>query len=200
MIRQLKDFTEALILAVFIFLILQSSVQNFKVEGSSMVPSINPEEYVTINKLKYIKIDMARFSRLIPFWDASHTGEVFPFRPGGPQRGEIVVFRYPQDPSRNFVKRIIGLPGEKVSIINGVTHIDGDRLREPYLRVRPRNENAEYLRLGKDEYFVMGDNRPYSNDSRHWDENFAVPLENITGSKWLNYNLPVDLGFARPAD
>ncbi len=200
MIRQLKDFTEALILAMFIFFLLQGSIQNFKVEGSSMAPSISPDEYVTVNKLKYIKIDMDRFSRLIPFWDASHVGEVFPFQPGGPQRGEIVVFRYPQDPSRNFVKRIIGLPGEQVSIINGVTHIDGERLSEPYLRVRPRNETADYIRLGKDEYFVMGDNRPYSNDSRHWDEHFAVPLDNITGGKWLNYNLPIDLGFAKPAD
>ena len=200
MISLLKEFTEALIMALIVFLLLQVSVQNFRVEGSSMSPTIKPGEYVTVNKLGYIKVDMARFSRLIPFWDASDKGEVFPFQPGGPDRGDVVVFRFPQDPSRNFVKRIIGLPGEQVSIIHGATYIDGQLLDETYLKVKPRDENLEFEPLGEDEYFVMGDNRPYSNDSRHWGENFAVPLDSIIGGKWLNYELPFDLGFANKAD
>jgi len=200
LISLLKEFTEALIMALIVFLLLQVSVQNFRVEGSSMSPTIKPGEYVTVNKLGYIKVDMARFSRLIPFWDASDKGEVLPFQPGGPDRGDVVVFRFPQDPSRNFVKRIIGLPGEQISIIHGATYIDGQLLDETYLKVKPRDENLEFEPLGEDEYFVMGDNRPYSNDSRHWGENFAVPLDNIIGGKWLNYELPFDLGFANKAD
>ena len=191
MLSLLKEFTEALIMALIVFLLLQLSVQNFRVEGSSMAPTIRAEEYLTVNKLAYLKVDMARFSRLIPFWDASDRGDVFPFQPDGPQRGDIIVFRSLQDSSRSFIKRVIGLPGEKVSLRRGAVYVDGRPMDESYLRTRGRDETREFEILGEDEYFVMGDNRPFSNDSRHWG---PVPLENIIGNKLFNYNLPFDLG------
>ncbi len=187
-------------MALIVFSILQVSVQQFQVEGSSMSPTVNPGEYVAVNKVKYAKVDMARFSRLIPFWDASDRGVVYPFLSGGPQRGDVVVFRFPQNPERSFVKRVIGLPGERVTIAHGLTFIDGELLNEPYLDVRPRDETMAFPALGPDEYFVMGDNRRYSNDSRHWDGHFAVPLENIIGGKLLSYELPFDLWLSNPAD
>ena len=191
MFNLLKEFTEALIMALVVFFLLQVSIQNFKVEGSSMSPTIHSDEYVTVNKLAYLKVDMARFSRLIPFWDASDMGEVFPFRPGGPKRGDIVVFHFPQNPNRNFIKRVIALPGEKVTIEGGTIYINSKQLDEPYLKNSPSNESVSFQVLTKDEYFVMGDNRAFSNDSRHWG---PVPLDNIIGIRWLNYDLPFDLG------
>jgi signal peptidase I len=173
MFSLLKEFTEALIMALVVFFFLQVSVQNFRVEGSSMAPSMESGEYVTVNKLYFLKLDVARFSRLIPFWDASDDGEVFPFRPDGPRRGGIVVFRFPSDPNRSFVKRIIGLPGEQVSIKRGVTYVDDQKLDEPYVKIISRDETVDFPVLAEDHYFVMGDNRPYSNDSRNWG---SVPL------------------------
>ena len=200
MLRQLREFNEALILALVIFLVLQLSIQNFKVEGSSMAATIQPGQYVAVNKLHRIKVDMTRLSALIPFWDVSHLGEVHPFQRQGPQRGDIIVFEFPLDPNRNFIKRVIGLPGEQVSIIRGVTHVDGQRLNEPYVTTTPRRETLEFDVLGPDEYFVMGDNRPHSNDSRHWEHHFAVHRDHIIGTRLVSYHLPIDLGFANSAD
>lgn len=199
-LRQLKEFNEALILALVIFLLLQFSIQNFKVEGSSMSSTIEPGQYVAVNKLHKIKVDMARLSALVPFWDASHLGEVYPFHSSGPQRGDIIVFNYPLDPDRTFIKRVIGLPGETVSIVLGVTYIDGEPIEEPYLTSRRQRENLEFDTLGPNEYFVMGDNRPHSNDSRHWENHFAVHRDHIVGTELVSYHLPIDLGFANPAD
>ena len=165
-----------------------------------MAATIEPGQYVAVNKLHKIKVDMARFSALIPFWDASHLGEVYPFHSQGPQRGDIIVFRYPLDTERTFIKRIIGLPGEQVSILRGVTHVDGERLTEPYLTTTPRRENLEFDPLGPNEYFVMGDNRPHSNDSRHWENHFAVHRDHIIGTQLISYDLPINLGFANSAD
>ena len=200
MLRQLREFDEALILALVIFLLLQFSIQNFKVEGSSMATTIGPGQYVAVNKLHKFKVDMARFSALIPFWDAAHLGDVYPFQMNGPQRGDIIVFRYPLDPERTFIKRIIGIPGDQVSILRGVTHINGERLNEPYLATTLRRENLEFDPLGPNEYFVMGDNRPHSNDSRHWENHFAVHRDHIIGTELISYDLPIDLGFANSAD
>lgn len=191
MFSLLKEFTEALIMALIVFLLLQLSIQNFRVEGSSMAPTIQAEEYLTVNKLAYLKVDMARFSRLVPFWDASDKGNVFPLQPNGPQRGDIIVFRSPQDSSRSFIKRVIGLPGERVSLRQGAVYINGAPLAEPYLQAQAREETREFEVLGEGEYFAMGDNRPFSNDSRHWG---PVPLDSIIGNKLFNYELPFDLG------
>ena len=196
MFKLLKDLTEAIILALAVFFVLQVSVQNFKVEGSSMSPTLESGQYVTVNKLGYLKMEVAKLSRLVPFWDTSEEAQGLPFQSDGPERGSILVFEFPLSPERNFVKRVIGLPGETVSIKRGVTYIDGEPLGEPYVKSPKRNENAEYPPLADDEYFVMGDNRPFSNDSRHWG---PVPLEKIIGSKWFNYDLPFDLGFINEA-
>ena len=196
MFKLLEDLTEALILALAVFFVLQVSVQNFKVEGSSMSPTLQSGQYVTVNKLGYLKMEVAKLSRRVPFWNTSEEARGLPFQPDGPERGSIVVFEFPLSPDRNFVKRVVGLPGETLSIKRGVTYIDGKPLDEPYVKSPKLSENAEYPKLASDEYFVIGDNRPYSNDSRHWG---PVPLEKIIGSKWLNYDLPFDLGFVNEA-
>lgn len=119
--------------------------QPFIVSGSSMVPTFQNGEYLVIDEFSY------------------HLR--------GPQRGEVVVFRYPKDPSKFFIKRVIGLPGETVSMSPaGVTIIKANKeevtIDEPY--VSEQNLPYQTVKLGENEYYVMGDNRPASLDSRVW--------------------------------
>ena len=144
-------------------------IQPFYVKGTSMEPNFHNYEYLIIDELSY------RFH--------------------APERGQIVVFRYPRDPQEHFIKRIIGLPGESVQIKNGAVYIfntvhpEGLLLKENYLKTNEvtvaNNENKITLKAG--EYFVLGDNRTASQDSR-----FFGPVDKsfITGRVWLR-GLPI---------
>lgn len=90
-----------------------------------------------------------------------------------PVRGDIIIFRYPDDPSRNFVKRVIGMPGDTVEIIGGVTYVNGEKLEESYLNETPAGKDYGPYEVPEDSYFVMGDNRNHSNDSRLWQNTFV---------------------------
>ena len=179
--RLAREILEAVFLALIALLVLQGAVRNFKVEGSSMFPTLEGGQYLVVDQVSYFQLDLEQFSRIVPFWDASGADPKFAFDP--PARGEIIVFRYPQDPSKDFVKRVVGLPGEKVEVSSGTVYINGEALREPYLR-RSDRSSARGLTLGEEEYYVIGDNRRNSNDSRAWG---VVPEENIVGRVWLIY-------------
>ena len=181
MSRAFREISEALILALIVFLVIQGSVRNFKVDGSSMLPSLHSGQFLLVNKLVYFKLDTSRLARVIPFWDEDTPTNHFAIHP--PRRGDVIVFRFPKDPRKDFVKRVIGLPGEEVEIVSGTPYIDGVPLEEPYLTSHDRSSAAPLL-LGEREYFVMGDNRRSSNDSRNWG---AVPEENILGKVWVIY-------------
>lgn len=133
-------------------------VQPFVVRGASMEPNFTDKEYLVIDEASYY------------------------FRP--PVRGEVVVFRYPRDTTEFFIKRIIGLPGEKVSIRKGRIAIanraypEGFMLEEPYLDPLLKTYPDMEKTLGQDEYFVLGDNRNASSDSRIWG---VLPGKLITG-------------------
>lgn len=147
---------ETVAIAVAAVLLVRSFVtQPFLVSGSSMEPTFNDGNYLLVDELSY------------------------DFR--APERGEVVVFRYPSDPGSYFIKRIIGLPGETVTIREGrvsVTSAQGTEvLNESYTLKNDTTSNAEQT-LGKEEYFVMGDNRNFSFDSRSWG---PVPAKNIVG-------------------
>ena len=102
--KLVKDLTEAVIFALIIFFVLQISVQNFKVEGSSMAPTMDHTDYVLVNKIVYTKFQKNVLSNFLPFVDMASKEVMFPFHT--PQRGEIVIFKYPQDETREFVKRV----------------------------------------------------------------------------------------------
>ncbi len=176
-----REFLEAILLALVVFLFIQTSVQNFRVEGSSMHPTLEGGQYLLVNKLVYLKIDQERLSRIIPFWSVDRPEEYFAVHP--PQQGDVIVFHFPRDPSRDFVKRVIGVPGDVVTMEDGFVRVNGATLEEPYLTVRDTSDLVP-VRLGEKEYFVLGDNRRGSNDSRNWG---AVPEENILGKVWLVY-------------
>ena len=103
-----------------------------------------------------------------------------------PQQGDIIVFKYPDDPSENFVKRVIGTPGDTVEIIHGVTYVNGEVLDEPYLNETPKDRDFGPYVVPEDSYFVMGDNRNNSHDSRFW-TNTYVPRDYVLGKALFCY-------------
>ncbi len=196
----LRELIEAAVLALLVFFFIQVSVQNFRVEGFSMQPTLQDDEYLMVNKLGYFKIDLERLSRLVPFWEVD--GEKAKYIPFAhpPERGDVIVFDAPNRP-QDFVKRVVGLPGEKVTITDGIVYINDDqKLEEPYLtgpRAKfnmacvPLTESSGCV-LREGEYFVLGDNRASSNDSRDWG---PVALEGIVGKVWFVYWPFPDLPF-----
>ncbi len=177
----IREFVEAIVLALVVFVVIQTSVQNFKVEGSSMHPTLQGGQYLLVNKLIYLNIDQERFSRIIPFWTVANAENRFAVHP--PERQEVIVFHFPRDTSRDFVKRVIGTPGDTLEIRKGRVIVNGLALVEPYITVRDDSSMAP-VTLGEKEYFVLGDNRRGSNDSRNWG---AVPEANILGKVWIIY-------------
>lgn len=161
-IGALIEIAETVILAVVIFLLIRTAVQNFRIDGDSMEPNLHNRQFLIISKLAY------RFDE--------------------PKRGDIVVFRFPRDPSRDFIKRIVGLPGETVEIRRGQVFIDGQPLAEPY-NPRLGSYDAPPVTLGRDEVYVLGDNRNNSSDSHTWG---PLPVANIIGKAVLIYWPPKD--------
>ena len=170
-------------MALIVFLVIQGSVRNFRVDGSSMRPTLEGGQYLLVNKLVYFKIDTGRISRMIPFWNVDEPKQHYAIH--SPERGEVIVFRFPDDPSKDFVKRVIGMPGEEVELRNGTVYVDGDPLEEPYLTQRDSSTVPPTL-MGEKEYYVLGDNRRSSRDSRFWVKK-GVPEENVRGKVWLIY-------------
>lgn len=161
-----REFLQLLVLATIVVIPFRLYVaQPFIVEGASMDPTFKTGDYLIIDELSY------------------H------FRP--PERGEVMVFRYPKDPNKYFIKRVIGLPGEIVSIKDGGVTItskeypEGLLLNEPYVRYL-KTDSLSYA-LGAGEYFVMGDNRRGSADSRLWG---PVPEDNVIGRPILRFLPP----------
>lgn len=159
----LIDFAKTIIIVVVIaFLVRFYLVQPFYVYGSSMEPNYVHGEYILINEI------------------------VYQFK--NPLRGDVVVFKYPLNPSESYIKRIIALPGETIEIKDGGVFIfnkeapEGVLLKESYLSESIRTEGEIKRTLGEDEYFVLGDNRLNSSDSRFWG---VLPRKNILGKSWL---------------
>jgi signal peptidase I len=154
--RVFRDILITLIVALVIFFLLQFSVQNFIVVGTSMQPNFQEKERVIANKLVY------RFHE--------------------PERGDVIVFHPPNDGEADYIKRVIALPGETVKVENGVVYINGLPLDEPYQLNEPPNYPLSERTVPNNEYFVLGDNRNNSNDSHN---GWTVPRQNIIGKAWL---------------
>jgi signal peptidase I len=187
----IRDVLETLILTALIFLLVRSVTQNFKVEGRSMEPTLQNGQYLLINKATYWRVDNRIVSRINPSAEASTNGQAaagYSYLFGPPQRGDIIVFRYPLDPSRDFIKRVIGVPGDIVEIRSGAVYLNGQPMVEGYTADRPAYSKAAE-RVPPREYYVLGDNRNNSSDSHNWG---LVPEENIIGRAWFSY-LPIEL-------
>ena len=174
-------WTESLRLVRDIFLIIVVfilfgvfAVQPVVVEGTSMLPQLNDGERLLVNKLVYYKIQGVSWGHL--------------------ERGDIVVFWFPKEPDKSYVKRIIGLPGETVEVRNGLVFIDGQQLNEDYLASEHNGNHPNFpaKRVEDHHYFVMGDNRDNSSDSRYWG---LVPEKYIYGKAFFRYWRPSNMGF-----
>ncbi|MHB9019591.1 MAG: signal peptidase I [Minisyncoccota bacterium] len=147
-----------LIAVVTVFFVRSFLIQPFLVSGASMEPNFSTGNYLLIDEVTY--------------------------RLRAPERGEVVVFKYPNDPSVYYIKRIIGLPGEQVVIKDGEVKIinkenpTGIKINENYLSTSLKTLGNIDSTLSGDEYFVMGDNRSFSYDSRSWG---SLPKDNIIG-------------------
>ncbi len=139
--QSLREFLEVILLTLILFFTLRAVLINFRISGTSMLPTLRDGEYVFVYRLAYWR----------------HP----------PQRGDIIVFRYPLNPKRTLIKRVIGLPGETVSVHNGQVYINGQPLPEDYILASPRYTAAP-VTVGPDEVYVLGDNRNNSNDSHAW--------------------------------
>ena len=158
----LWEFLEIVIIAALIVLPIRYFIfQPFIVKGDSMVPNFASGDYLIVDEISY--------------------------KLGEPKRGDVMVFKYPLDNSQRFIKRVIGLPGEKVEIKDGKIAIhQGENTmildEADYLPNAPKLEGNKVLELKDGEYFVMGDNRPYSYDSRSWG---VLPEKDIIGKAWF---------------
>lgn len=158
----LRETLETVLLTLIIFLVLNTATGRFQVRGSSMEPTLHDGQYLVIGKLIY--------------W-------VHP-----PERGDIIVFEPPTNSSDDYIKRIVGLPGERVEIRGGAVWVDGVVLEEPY--TIPGSYSGAW-NLGDGEYFVLGDNRNNSSDSHNWG---VLPEGNVVGKAWLCYWPPEKWG------
>ncbi len=159
------DILESIVVALAIFVVIYLfAYQPHQVKGASMEPNFHDGEYILTNKFEY------RFEL--------------------PKRGDVVVFKSPQNPDIDFIKRIIGLPGDRVKLADNHFYINGQRLDESYISPTLYTYNGSYLREGQeivvpeDNYFVSGDNRPRSSDSREWG---PINKTSIIGKSQLRY-------------
>jgi len=162
--RFLGDVVETLIIAALLFWVINAVTARIRVDGFSMEPTLHSGEFIIVNKLAY--------------------------KLGAPQRGDVVVFHYPRDPEQEYIKRIIGLPGDEVLIQDGKVRVNGEVLEEPYTFEDPAYQ-SKYL-VSPGHLFVLGDNRNNSSDSHNWG---PVPLENVIGKAVFVYWPPQDWGF-----
>jgi len=158
----LKEYAEALIVALILaFFIRSFAVQAFKIPSGSMLQTLQIGDHLLVSKFSYgIKI---------PF-----THKMIIEREG-PQHGDVIVFEFPEDPSKDFIKRVIGVPGDVIEVKDKKVFRNGVELTEPYIQhvdtspvMVPRRDNFGPVMVPQGKYFVMGDNRDESYDSRFW--------------------------------
>jgi signal peptidase I len=182
-----REIVETLLLALIIFIAVRSVVLNFRVDGLSMSPSLQNNEMLLVNRNVYFNFDTWAIVDWLPFVEHDETNVVYPFHP--PERGDIIVFNPPVDgESKPYIKRVIGLPGETVSVHDDAVYVDGQRLTEPYLEgersfCAGQNECPEVV-VPEKSVFVMGDNRDNSTDSRKFG---PVSTDRIIGKAWITY-------------
>jgi signal peptidase I len=180
------EIVQTVLLTIAIFLAVRSVVQNFRVEGASMDPTLHSGQYLLINKVLYARTDGTLLDR---FFDTDPSSEVN-FLFGGPNRGDIIVFRSPGQSDKDFIKRVIALPGETVKIVDGRVFVNGSPLEEPYVR-HHATYDLDQKQVPAGSYFVLGDNRPNSSDSHL---GWFVPANNIIGKAWVSYWPPTYWG------
>ncbi len=169
------DFMQTLVVIGAIFVLIYLFIaQPHKVSGNSMVPTFHNSDYILTDKLSY--------------------------QLGLPKYGDIVVFKNPRDESQDFIKRIIGTPGDTVMLQNNVFYVNGTALEEKYLPINTVTRGGRFLSEGnsktieENHYFVVGDNREHSSDSREWG---TIAKQEIIGKVFFRYWPPNAFGLIK---
>jgi signal peptidase I len=161
--RFVIDVAETLILSIVLFAAINAVSARIRVDGASMEPTLQSGEFVIVNKLAYLF--------------------------GEPTTGDVIVFHFPRDPDQEYIKRIIGLPGDRVEIKNGEVYVNDRVLDEDYIAASPVYEDI--LEVPGDSLIVLGDNRNNSSDSHNWG---PVPLDYVIGKAMFVYWPPTEWG------
>lgn len=157
------DVVETLVLSIVLFAAINTISARIRVDGASMEPTLQSGEFVIVNKLAYFF--------------------------GDPEVGDIIVFHFPRDPDQEYIKRVIGLPGDQVEVRDGEVFVNGQILDEDYIAASPVYSTE--LDVPTDSLFVLGDNRNNSSDSHNWG---AVPLDFVVGKAAFIYWPPTEWG------
>ena len=166
--RMLRDILETLLISAVLFLGINAVTARIRVDGFSMEPSMHNGEFVIVNKLAY---------KLSPI-----------------QRQDVIVFLFPRNPEQEYIKRVIGLPGDEVVVAEKQVRVNGEPLDEPYVMQPPAYSGSWVVPEGA--VFVLGDNRNNSSDSHNWG---PVPFDDIVGKAVLIYWPPEEWGLIRHA-
>ena len=177
-----RELLEAALVFLVVFVALHLSIQNFRIDGTSMHPTFVNEQHIIVSKLSYLRLNTEALGSLSPFGDRPDETPSL-LASSGPAYGDMIAFDYPRDPSRGFVKRVIGLPGDTIEVDRGQVIRNGEALDEPYV-VNSDQRSREAVKVPERSYYVLGDNRPVSNDSRAWG---FVTEDDIIGRAWLSY-------------
>lgn len=171
-----REFVQTILLALLLFFLIRNVVQNFRIDGISMEPNFHHGQFLIVNRFAYcpgLHLEIPPLGiKFNKAWCISQ-----------PRRGDVIVFEYPLDTSRDFIKRVIALPGETVEVRNGQVFVDGRLLPEPF-GPNPSARSFGPLRVPPDTVFVMGDNRNNSSDSRTWG---PLPMNEIIGRAIVSY-------------
>jgi len=182
-LKSFRDTVEAIVVALLLaFVIRAFVVQAFKIPSGSMLDTLLIGDHLLVTKFAY---DLRLPSTV--FLDTTD-GKVL-YAVSDPERGDIVVFKYPEDETKDFIKRVVALPGETIEIRDKVVYIDGQPLDEPYVRhtkhtMEPVRDNFGPYTVPEGQYFMLGDNREASHDSRWWG---PVKREKIVGKALVIY-------------
>ena len=152
----LTETLQTIILAVVLYFLIDSVIARVRVENISMLPTLQPGEFILVNKMAY--------------------------KLGSLHTGDIVIFHFPLDPSQDYIKRVIGTPGDTVTVQGGKVYVNNRALNEPYISAPPQYTGS--WTVPSDQLFALGDNRNQSSDSHSWG---FVPLANLVGRALVVY-------------
>lgn len=169
-LQSVREIGETILLIVVIYTLVNLASARFIVDGPSMQPNFETGQFVLVSRVNYLVSE--------------------------PQRGDVVVFKYPGNPQEDYIKRVIGTPGDTVEIRDALVYVNGVQLDEPYINepCLPSRCPDNVWELGADEFFVMGDNRNHSSDSRAFG---PVKRDLIIGEALVRYWPPQDWGIIR---
>lgn len=214
--KNIKEFGSLSLIIILVLAFRSVLFEPFKIPSGSMIPTLLIGDFIVVNKFSY--------GFKVPFSDW-FSDPVYLGTPGKPKRGDVIVFKYPKNPDLNYIKRVVGLPGDSIEIVDKKVFINDKQISsqeidgEYYMRDMDEKfklynfkffktktgdvqhitqinvdnvYNSDYYKITipKDKYFVMGDNRDFSSDSRIWG---FVPFENIKGKAvmiWFSMNIP----------